>query len=181
MSDEDNRVADPFECTFYGGDIACKCVEAVLGGDDRVPIGLKRGNHLVEGRAVGPDPVTEHNAWFDFCGFRFHLSFPCFHEFVLRQTGQRQSCPPHRTLVAACCLLQDFADLIVIVFFLENAGASMTREFGGKRWPSTLHKAGFPSWTVRGIPDKPLGRVHISPFPRYDGAAIGLPLVEGAH
>ena len=53
--------------------LACKCVEAVLGGDHLMPIRLKRGNHLVEARSVGPDPVAEHDAWFGFCRFRFHI------------------------------------------------------------------------------------------------------------
>src|SRR5260370_27078219 len=39
-------------------------VAAVLGGHYLVPICLKRGDHLVKARAVGPDPVAEHDARF---------------------------------------------------------------------------------------------------------------------
>jgi hypothetical protein len=39
-------------------------VEAVLGSDHLVPFRLKRGGHLAEGRAIGPDPVSEHDALF---------------------------------------------------------------------------------------------------------------------
>jgi hypothetical protein len=29
-----------------------------------VPFGLQRGNYLAEARAIGPDAVTENDAWF---------------------------------------------------------------------------------------------------------------------
>lgn len=56
MSDEDGRAGDPPQRAFHRGDIACKCVEAVLGGDHLMSIRLKRGNHLVEARTVGQIP-----------------------------------------------------------------------------------------------------------------------------
>src|SRR5439155_17885650 len=48
VSDENGRAADPPQRAFYRGDIACKCVKAVLGGDHLVSIRLKRGNHLTK-------------------------------------------------------------------------------------------------------------------------------------
>src|SRR6266849_10562417 len=53
---------------------ACES-EAILGGDHLVAFGLKRGDHLVEARAVGPDSVTEHDARFALRRFHFVLLF----------------------------------------------------------------------------------------------------------
>ena len=53
-------------------DVAFKTVETVLGRDHFVPLGLKRRDQLAEARAIGPEPVSEYNAWF------------CFHKCFLR-------------------------------------------------------------------------------------------------
>jgi len=58
---EDDRAADPPQGVSYRGDIAGEGVEAELGSDHLVPLALKRGNHLAEGRAIGPDSVGEHD------------------------------------------------------------------------------------------------------------------------
>jgi hypothetical protein len=39
-----------------------------LRGNHFVPICLKSGDHLVKARAVGPDPVAEHDAMFSLRG-----------------------------------------------------------------------------------------------------------------
>jgi len=46
-------------------------VEAVLGGHYLVSLRLKRGDHLAEARAVGPEPVREYDACFGWhaCSF----------------------------------------------------------------------------------------------------------------
>jgi len=44
--------------------------------------GLKRGDHLAEARAVGPDAVAEHDAGFS--AFDFALLFGCCAECIGR-------------------------------------------------------------------------------------------------
>jgi hypothetical protein len=58
------RVSDAPQRAFHRGDVTCECVEALLGGYHLVPLRLKCRNHLAEARAVGPDTVAEHDAWF---------------------------------------------------------------------------------------------------------------------
>ena len=73
VPDKNGRGDDPAQRAFYRGDVARECVEAVLGGDHLMPIRLKRGNHLVKARAVGPDPVAKHDARFGLRRFHFAL------------------------------------------------------------------------------------------------------------
>ena len=73
MTDEDGGGADPPQRAGDRGDVALECVEAVLAGHHLVPLRLKRGDHLAEARAVGPDPVDEHDAGF---GLRGHRQLP---------------------------------------------------------------------------------------------------------
>ena len=48
VADEDGRAADSPERPFYCGDVAFGGVEAILGGDHLVALGLKRRDHLAE-------------------------------------------------------------------------------------------------------------------------------------
>jgi len=58
------RVSDAPQRAFHCGDVSCECVEALLGDYLLVPLRLKCRNQLAEARAVGPDTVAEHDAWF---------------------------------------------------------------------------------------------------------------------
>jgi hypothetical protein len=64
VADEDGRAADPAQRADHGGDVALGGVEGVLGGHHLVSLGLQCGDHLVEARAVGPDPVDEDDTRF---------------------------------------------------------------------------------------------------------------------
>ena len=68
VADENGRAADPPQRALHCRDVACECVEAVLGSDHLVSLRPKGGDHLAEGRAVGPDPVDEHDARLGFHG-----------------------------------------------------------------------------------------------------------------
>ena len=49
-----------------------------LKGHDLVPVRLKRGDHLAKARAVGPDAVAEHDAWFALGSVHLYLSLSIF-------------------------------------------------------------------------------------------------------
>jgi hypothetical protein len=49
-----------------------------LGGDHLMAFGLKRGDHLAKARAVGPDAVAEHDAWFALGSVHLYLSLSIF-------------------------------------------------------------------------------------------------------
>src|SRR6266446_4480118 len=72
-ADEDNGTADPANRRFHQRDVLCRCVEAVLRCNTFVPLLLKGNDQLAEARAIGPESVAEHDAWFRFCRFRFHI------------------------------------------------------------------------------------------------------------
>src|SRR5258708_29516692 len=58
-------------------DISLERIEAVLAGHHLVALRLKRGNHLVETRPVGPDAVDEHDARFGLLGHCLLLFGQC--------------------------------------------------------------------------------------------------------
>jgi hypothetical protein len=64
VADQNGWVANPSQRPSYRGEIAFIRIEAVLGGHHFIPIRLKRGDYLVKARALGPDPVAEHDAGF---------------------------------------------------------------------------------------------------------------------
>src|SRR4029077_2353165 len=72
MTNENGRAADPSERSVDCRDVALKSVETVLGRDYFVPLGLKRRDQLAEARAIGPESVSEYNAWFS-CHICFFL------------------------------------------------------------------------------------------------------------
>jgi hypothetical protein len=53
---EDGWAANAPQGAFHRGHILRERVEAILDGDHVVPVGLQRGNYLVEARAVGQMP-----------------------------------------------------------------------------------------------------------------------------
>src|SRR5262249_14364950 len=79
VADEDNGAADPAYRCFYQGDVLCRCVEAVLRRNTLITLRLKGNDQLIEARAIGPESVAEHDAWFSFLRRRFHsvFSFLC--------------------------------------------------------------------------------------------------------
>src|SRR5258708_692233 len=82
VADENSGAADPPQCTFYCGDVAFECVEALLDGHRLIPFRLKRGRYLVKARAVGPDAVAEYyTLLFRHISFLVHfthlLAFTC--------------------------------------------------------------------------------------------------------
>src|SRR5260370_38646558 len=79
MANEDRGAAHAPQGAFYCGDVRRLRVEAVLRGHHLVTFRLERGDHLVEARPVGPDPVTEHDA-------RFALQSTLHIETLLRNT-----------------------------------------------------------------------------------------------
>src|SRR5947209_16213111 len=68
MADEDNGAADPAYRCFHQGDVLCRCVEAVLRCNTLIPLRLKGNDQLAEARAIGPESVAEHDAWFRIFG-----------------------------------------------------------------------------------------------------------------
>jgi hypothetical protein len=48
VADEDDRADNPPQCAFYCDNVACECVEAVLGSDRFVPLCLKAGISLLK-------------------------------------------------------------------------------------------------------------------------------------
>src|SRR6266850_2446664 len=66
VADEDNGAADPADRYFHQGDVLCRCVEAVLRCDTLIPLRLKGNDQLAEARAIGPEPMTEHDTHFHF-------------------------------------------------------------------------------------------------------------------
>src|SRR5262249_15510135 len=82
MADEDRRTPDPPERAFHGGDVASERVEVVLSGNHLVSFCLEDGDDLAEGRAVGPNPVDEHDARFGPCGHDGLLSGSMIREFT---------------------------------------------------------------------------------------------------
>src|SRR6266446_8533647 len=64
VADEDNGAADAADGCFHQSDVLCRCVEAVLPGNTLIPLRLKGSDQLAEARAIGPEPVAEHDAWF---------------------------------------------------------------------------------------------------------------------
>src|SRR5712692_6323615 len=73
VADEDNGAADPAHRCFHQGDVLRRCVEAVLRRNTFIPLSLKGNDQLAEARTIGPQSVAEHDAWFGFCRFRFHI------------------------------------------------------------------------------------------------------------
>src|SRR5260370_22133034 len=91
VADEDNGAANPADRSFHQSDILCRCVEAVLRCNTLITLRLKWSDQLAEARAIGPEPMTENDAWFGFCRLRFHiLSF-----FDFNYMG----CAPHRHML----------------------------------------------------------------------------------
>src|SRR5437588_2028103 len=64
VADEDNGAADPAYRCFHQGDVLCRCVEAVLRCNTLIPLRLKWNDQLAETRAIGPESVAKHDAWF---------------------------------------------------------------------------------------------------------------------
>src|ERR1700739_1282734 len=64
MANEDDRVADPADRCLHQGDVLCRCVEAVLRCNTLIPLRLKGNDQLAEARAIGPESVAKHDAWF---------------------------------------------------------------------------------------------------------------------
>ena len=64
VADEDGRATDSRECVPDYSDVAFGRVEAVLAGQHLIALRLKREDQLAKARAVGPNPVGEHNARF---------------------------------------------------------------------------------------------------------------------
>jgi len=77
VADQDNRAADPADRCFCHGDILCRCVETVLRRNTLIALRLKGNDQLAEARAIGPEPVTEHDARFGL-RLRCHLFCPPF-------------------------------------------------------------------------------------------------------
>jgi len=73
VADENDWAADPAHRCFHQGDVLCRCVEAVLRCKTLIPLSLKGNDQLAEARAIGPESVAEHDAWFGFWRFRFHI------------------------------------------------------------------------------------------------------------
>jgi len=101
VADEDGRAADLIQVVAGGGDVLDVVVEGVLRGDHLVALRLERGHHLVEARAIGKNPVAEHQARL---GSRRHSPSPT------RVDSRPQAADhPHRhgariTPVSACAL-----------------------------------------------------------------------------
>ena len=53
-------------------------VQALLRGDHLVSLRLQRRDQLVPARAIGPDPVAEHDAWFALGSVHLYLSLSIF-------------------------------------------------------------------------------------------------------
>src|SRR6202040_4234581 len=83
VADEDNGPADPAYRSFRHGDVLCRCFEAVLRCNTLIPPRLKGNDQLAEARAIGPEPMAEHDAWF--CLRRFHFPLLWFQALRLRQ------------------------------------------------------------------------------------------------
>src|SRR5215472_7265520 len=66
VADENNRTADPAYGFFRHGNVLCRCVEGVLRRNAFIPLRLKGNDQLAEARAIGPEPMAEHDTWF--CG-----------------------------------------------------------------------------------------------------------------
>jgi hypothetical protein len=69
VADEDNGAADSADRCFHQGDVLYRCVEAVLRSDTLIALRLKGNDQLAEARAIGPESVAEHDAWFSFGHF----------------------------------------------------------------------------------------------------------------
>src|SRR4029077_11437921 len=63
-ADQDNGAADPAQRCFHQGDVFCRCIEAVLRRNTLIPLLLKGSDQLAEARAIGPESVAKHDAWF---------------------------------------------------------------------------------------------------------------------
>src|SRR6266853_1735905 len=85
VADEDNGAANPADRCFHQSDILCRCVETVLRGDTLIPLRLKGSDQLAEARAIGPEPMAEHDAWLGL--HRFHLF--SYSAFRLRRARTR--------------------------------------------------------------------------------------------
>src|SRR6201998_1524325 len=72
VADEDNGAADPAQCCFHQGHILCRCVKAVLRRNTLIALRLKGNDQLAKARAIGPESVAKHDAWFSLRGFRIH-------------------------------------------------------------------------------------------------------------
>src|SRR5579862_923881 len=64
VADQDNGAADPAQRCFHQGDVFCRCIEAVLRRNTLIPLRLKGKDQLAEARAIGPESVAKHDAWF---------------------------------------------------------------------------------------------------------------------
>jgi hypothetical protein len=64
VTHENSGGFDPPQRALDCGHVFRISVETVLDGNHLVSVGLQRGNHLAEARAVGPDAVTENDGRF---------------------------------------------------------------------------------------------------------------------
>src|SRR6202008_4584874 len=76
VADEYSGAADPAQRCSHQGDVLCRCVEAVLRRNTLIPLCLKRNDQLAKARAIGPESVAKHDAWFALRGFRIHFCSP---------------------------------------------------------------------------------------------------------
>jgi hypothetical protein len=77
VADEDNGAADPADRCFHQGDVLCRRVETVLRRNTLIPLRLKGKDQLAEARAIGPESVAKHDAWFGLCRCHFLLPIDC--------------------------------------------------------------------------------------------------------
>ena len=63
MESKDNGAADPAHRCFHQGDVLGRCVEAILRCNTLIPFRLKGNDQFAEARAIGPESVTENDAW----------------------------------------------------------------------------------------------------------------------
>jgi len=102
VADQDDGAADPAHRCFHQGDVLCRCVEAVLRCNTLIPLSLKGNDQLAEARAIGPESVAEHDAWFGLCRFRFHILSFSPRSRDIHSGHKVNSAPPGFRLLRTC-------------------------------------------------------------------------------
>src|SRR6266576_1874263 len=105
VSDEDNGAAYPAQRCFHQGDVLCRCVKAVLRRNTLIPLCLKWNDQIAEARAIGPESVTKHDAWFGLrrCHFLLPIDSLIFASYIARTSPR--SCMIWRSLACLTFLV----------------------------------------------------------------------------